>query len=86
MGHPQHVTVAWDIPDRLIDRAAWEWFEERMRALSKSVKGAPRLVIAWDDGGGHAPWYQARRGPEELALRAECTRRFGAEPREKIFT
>lgn len=41
---------------------------------------AAGLVREWDDGRGRCPWYNARRGAEERALRDRCSALLGAQP------
>lgn len=56
-------------------------FEQLMREASIKRRGEPVLVGGWDDGGGRVPWYSARCGPEEVALRDKCRVIFGIKER-----
>jgi len=57
-----------------------ETFERRMKVLATHRKGAPALVLAWDDGRGETPWYEARAGHAERLLRDEMAALFGVPP------
>ena len=52
-------------------------FEELMAEAEVKPRGRPALITAWDDGRGVMPWYQARVGPDEQALRERCCKVFG---------
>lgn len=71
----QLVTAHWAI-DEPADTGV---FEQLMRGAIASG-----LVREWDDGRGRAPWYSARRGPEERALRVKCVAALGHEPQGRV--
>lgn len=55
-----------------------------MMALAAHRKGAPALVLAWDDGRGETPWYEARAGHAERQLRDEMAKLFGVPPAPEL--
>lgn len=52
-------------------------FEALMREAERKPRRRPATVTAWDDGRGVMPWYEARAGSAEKALRKRCEQLFG---------
>ena len=62
-------------------RATMQAFERLMGKASEKVKGEPRVVAAWDNGGDARAWYNARPCAEETSLRDQCRALFGQRER-----
>lgn len=68
------MTVRWSLSASVDTRP----FERAVAAAS--------VVVAWDDGRGLVPWYQARPGAIERALRADCVRLLGPPAAIDLWT